>query len=150
MLRVGKYYLGDAGFMLKRQILTPYRGVRYHLKEYSARGPQNAKELFNHRHASLRNVIERTFGVVKKRFPIIGSGTEPHYSFTTMRNIVLACCILHNFLRTVDNDDSLLAEVDRELEQQQDDRVTTQAVDDDYRQGATLRDNIANAMWNDY
>ncbi|XP_072084404.1 uncharacterized protein [Arachis hypogaea] len=28
----GKYYLGDAGFMLKPGILTPYRGVRYHLK----------------------------------------------------------------------------------------------------------------------
>ncbi|QHO02525.1 uncharacterized protein DS421_13g424530 [Arachis hypogaea] len=33
----GKYYLGDAGFMLKPGILTPYRGVRYHLKEYSVR-----------------------------------------------------------------------------------------------------------------
>ncbi|XP_052113890.1 protein ALP1-like [Arachis duranensis] len=32
----GKYYLGDAGFMLKPGILTPYRGVRYHLKEYSS------------------------------------------------------------------------------------------------------------------
>ncbi|KAL2318528.1 hypothetical protein Fmac_032404 [Flemingia macrophylla] len=71
----GKYYLGDAGFMLKSQILTPYRGVRYHLKEYSRRGPQNPRELFNHRHSSLRNVIERTFGVLKKRFPIIASGT---------------------------------------------------------------------------
>ncbi|KAK2442379.1 hypothetical protein QL285_013576 [Trifolium repens] len=27
----GKFYLGDAGFMLKRGLLTPYRGVRYHL-----------------------------------------------------------------------------------------------------------------------
>ena len=99
---VGKFYLGDGGFMLKRGVLTPYRAVRYHSKEYSARGPQNAKELFNHRHASLRNVIERTFGVLKKRFPIIGSGTEPSYSFDTMVDVVLACCILHNFLMGVD------------------------------------------------
>ena len=126
MFNVGKYYLGDAGFMLKRQILTPYRGVRYHLKEYSGRPPQNAKELFNHRHASLRNVIERTFGVLKKRFPIIGSGTKSHYSLITMKNIVLACCILHNFIRGVDRDDEFLAEVDRDLQQEQDDRVTTQ------------------------
>ena len=63
---VGKYYLGDAGFMFKAQVITPYRGVRYHLKEYSRRGPQNAHELFNHCHSSLRNVIERTFGVLKK------------------------------------------------------------------------------------
>jgi len=35
---VGKYYLDDAGFMLKSRIMTPYRGVRYYLKEYSIRG----------------------------------------------------------------------------------------------------------------
>jgi len=60
-----KYYLGDTGFMLKAQVITPYRGVRYHLKEYSRRGPQNVCELFNHRHFSLRNVIKRTFSVLK-------------------------------------------------------------------------------------
>ena len=112
---VGKYYLGDAGFMLKPQILTPYRGVRYHLKEYSRRGLQDSRELFNHRHSLLRNVIERIFGVMKKRFPIIARGTEPHYDWHTMTNIILACCILHNFLRGVDSDDSLIEEVDREL-----------------------------------
>lgn len=29
----GKYYLGDAGYALTKYCLTPYRGVRYHLKE---------------------------------------------------------------------------------------------------------------------
>ncbi|XLR11259.1 hypothetical protein S83_039197, partial [Arachis hypogaea] len=81
-----KYYLGDAGFMLKFGILTPYRGVQYHLKEYSVRESQNSKELFNHRHSSLRNVIERCFGVLKKRFLIITGDTEPYYSFETMRD----------------------------------------------------------------
>ncbi|XP_058740988.1 uncharacterized protein LOC131613326 [Vicia villosa] len=58
----GKYYLVDAGFMLTSGLITPYRGVRYHLKEYSARNPpQNSKELFNLRHSSLRNAIERAF-----------------------------------------------------------------------------------------
>ncbi|XP_022635987.1 protein ALP1-like [Vigna radiata var. radiata] len=33
----GKYYLGDAGFMLKSTVLTSYRGVKYHLKEYTRR-----------------------------------------------------------------------------------------------------------------
>lgn len=43
--------------MHKLQILTPYRGVRYPLKEYSARGQKIPKELFNRRHASLGNVM---------------------------------------------------------------------------------------------
>jgi len=64
--------------MLKKSILTPYRGVRYHLKEYARRGSQNPHEQFNHRHSSLTNVIERSFGVWEKRFPIIGCGTKPH------------------------------------------------------------------------
>jgi hypothetical protein len=30
----GKYYLGDAGYGLSLSVLTPYRGIRYHLQEY--------------------------------------------------------------------------------------------------------------------
>ena len=32
----GRYYLGDAGYSNKRYLLTPFRGVRYHLKEFAA------------------------------------------------------------------------------------------------------------------
>ena len=32
-VRVGKYYLGDAGYSLTKNVLTPYRGTRYHLRE---------------------------------------------------------------------------------------------------------------------
>ena len=147
---VGKYYLDDASFMLKTQILTLYRGIIYHLKEYSRRGPQDARELFNNRHSLLRNVIERTFDVMKNRFPIIASGTEPHYDLHTMTNIILACCILHNFLRGVDNDDSLIEEVDREMLQQDIIVSTSQVRDDDHRLGSHIRDTIANEMWQDY
>ncbi|XP_020965846.1 protein ALP1-like [Arachis ipaensis] len=147
-----KFYLGDAGFMLKPGILTPYRGVRYHLKEYSLREPQNPKELFNHRHSSLRNVIERCFGVLKKRFPIIAVDTEPYYSFETMRDIFLACCILHNFLMGIDVDQSIIDEVDRELLQERniDRSQPIQQCDEEYRHAALLRDNIVVEMWNVY
>ncbi|CAJ2655852.1 unnamed protein product [Trifolium pratense] len=146
----GKYYLGDAGFPLKGGILTPYRGVRYHLKEYSARGPQNHKELFNLRHSSLRNVTERTFGVLKKRFPIIGGGNEPYYSFPVMTDIFIACCILHNYLMGVDIDNQIIAEVDQELQQRGIDRSSTNQCDEDYRQGANIRENVSTGMWNEY
>ena len=111
--------------------MTPYLGLKYHLKEHSKRGPQNAQELFNHRHSSLQNVIERTFGVLKKRFPIIGSGIEPHYSLDTMTKIILACCILHNFLRGVDNDQTILDEVDRELIEQDVEPFVSHSSEDD-------------------
>jgi len=88
----------------------------------------------------LRNIIERTFGVLKKRFPIIASGTEPHYSLDIMTNIVCACCIIHNCLRVVDNDDSFIEEVDRELLEQDLQVSAAQPREDDYRIGSQIRD----------
>jgi hypothetical protein len=56
---VGHYFLDDAGFAARLGILPPYRGVRYHLKEFQGtRRPKNPKELFNLRHSSLRTTIE--------------------------------------------------------------------------------------------
>ncbi|KAK9272458.1 hypothetical protein L1049_002831 [Liquidambar formosana] len=43
----GKYYLVDAGYMLKGSLLPPCRSIRYHLKEYSTRTPENTRELFD-------------------------------------------------------------------------------------------------------
>ncbi|XP_060197931.1 uncharacterized protein LOC132626919 [Lycium barbarum] len=110
----GKYYLVDAGLMLRSGLITPYQGERYHLKEYSRNPPRNARELFNLRHASLRNAIERVFGVLKKRFPIISSSTESSYCTDTQKLIIFACCILLHYLRGVDPNDELLAQVDAE------------------------------------
>ncbi|WOG95454.1 hypothetical protein DCAR_0414773 [Daucus carota subsp. sativus] len=83
----GKYFLVDYGFTNRRQVLAPLRGVRYHLKDFEGEGrhPRNANELFNLRHSSLRNVVERIFGVFKSRFTIF--------------KLVLACARVHNFLQ---------------------------------------------------
>ncbi|KAL0394827.1 UNVERIFIED_CONTAM: hypothetical protein Slati_4448900 [Sesamum latifolium] len=65
----GNYYLCDNVYANGEGFLTPYRGVRYHLKEYDrgGGGPQNAREVFNLRHAAARNIIERSFGLLKTR-----------------------------------------------------------------------------------
>ncbi|KAH6810418.1 nuclease HARBI1-like protein [Perilla frutescens var. frutescens] len=93
----GKYFLVDCGFTNRRQFLAPLRGVRYHLKYFGGQGrhPENASELFNIRHASLRNVIERIFGVFKSRFTIFK--TAPPFSFQIQAELVLACAGLYNF-----------------------------------------------------
>ena len=83
----GKFYLVDGGYANTPSFIAPYRGVRYHLSEFKRRGSSqrneyaNYKELFNHRHAQLRNHIERAFGVLKKQFPILKVGT--HYPIKT-------------------------------------------------------------------
>ena len=74
----------DAGFKLKTGFLTPYKSTRSPLKEYSVHQLENAQEVFNFRHLSLRNAIERAFGVLKKMFQIIASEIEPHYLIDTL------------------------------------------------------------------
>ncbi|GJX72400.1 putative nuclease HARBI1, partial [Tanacetum coccineum] len=143
----GKYYLVDGGLPHRSTLMAPYRGVRYHLKEYSSRAPQNPRELFNLRHSSLRNAIERAFGVLKKRFPIIRSTTEPFYSSETQSDIFLGCCILDNFLLEEDRDKELEDEVINEvLNATQEEPNASRDID----AGEQIRNSIANEMWSDY
>jgi hypothetical protein len=46
----GHFLLCDGGGGLSRKLLTPYDGVRYHLKDYRGAGarPSTPKEVFNH------------------------------------------------------------------------------------------------------
>ncbi|KAG8485785.1 hypothetical protein CXB51_019130 [Gossypium anomalum] len=95
----GKYYLVDSGYPQMAGFLGPYRGERYHLPDFH-RGNHRAsgkKEIFNHAHSSLRSVIERTFGVWKKKWPILRD--IPSYSFDKQVLIVIATMVLHNYIR---------------------------------------------------
>ena len=77
---------------------SPYHGERYHLHDYrDKRIPQGPKELYNHMHSSLGNVIERCFGVLKARFPILKSMLS--YVLERQKYILLACCVLINFIK---------------------------------------------------
>jgi hypothetical protein len=75
----------------------PTGGVRYHLFEYSSTNrPTNARELFNLRHSSLRVTVERAFGALKNRFRILYN--KPFHLYKTQVKLVLAYCILHNWI----------------------------------------------------
>lgn len=49
------------------------------------------------KHSAARNVIERTFGLLKIRWKILSSPC--FYNINTQRCIINACCLLHNFIR---------------------------------------------------
>ncbi|XBJ03016.1 hypothetical protein VPH35_022262 [Triticum aestivum] len=92
-----KFYLGDAGYACQPGILPPFRKTRYHLNEFSGRNyPRTAQELFNLRHSNLRVTVERAFGALKNRFKILDR--KPFHPYSTQVKIVLACCILHNWI----------------------------------------------------
>ncbi|KAK5812190.1 hypothetical protein PVK06_027606 [Gossypium arboreum] len=145
----GQYYLADAGYGIHNGFITPYRGVRYHLKEFSAQGPENAKELFNLRHSSLRITIERVFRILKKRFRVLDA--EPFWNFQTQVDIVLACCIIHNHIMGVDPSDLLNQGL---YEKPESDLIISTHMEQEEREEAiewsAKRDEISQTMWTDY
>jgi len=120
-LPCGYYFLADAGFPTCDMLVTPYRGVRYHLKEWSCGNqrqcvhlllhifyltilfrPQNHEELFNLRHASARNAVERIFGIFKRQFSIFK--TAPEYPIDMQAMFIPALAAIHNFVGIHDQD----------------------------------------------
>lgn len=96
----GKYYLVDSGYPNRIGYLAPFKGSTYHLPEFRlrrGRAPQGKYEVFNFLHSSLRNVIERAFGVLKQKWRILKA--MPSFSPRTQKHIILACMALHNFIR---------------------------------------------------
>lgn len=113
--------------------------------------PENAKEFFNLRRSSLRNAVERIFGVDKRRFKILN--TPPEYDMATQVNLVLALTALHNFIK-----DHANQEIDY-FEAEEDNSTSSVSVSDNLPLSASLatstrmnrkRDAIANKMWIDY
>ena len=64
--------------------------------------------MFNYRHSSLRNVIERCFSVLKAGFPILRD--MPPNSTKTQRYIPISCCTIHNWIRIHSQSDTLFVE----------------------------------------
>ncbi|KAL0289359.1 UNVERIFIED_CONTAM: hypothetical protein Sangu_2617300 [Sesamum angustifolium] len=149
---IGNIYLVDVGLNNYQCFLAPYRGTRYHLAEYRRNGRRYRipQDLFNHAHSRLRNVIERCFGVLKKRFPILQWGM-PSYLLKHQVDLVIACCTLHNFIRKFSHEDIIFNEPEDDIPPD---------MDAFYHRGhptvteieaqRTLRDNIAMQMWASY
>lgn len=96
----GCYYLCDSAYPNAEGFLTPYKGVRYHLKEWGVgrQTPQTPEELFNLRHSKARNVIERSFAVLKMRWGILRSAS--FYPIDVQTGLIIACFLLHNYIRS--------------------------------------------------
>jgi hypothetical protein len=98
LFNVDYYYLVDSGYACYRGFLPPYKRERYHLQAFrDGREPNSEQELFNYRHSSLRSIVERAFGVVKKRFAMLNE--MPSYPVRLQRYYVIACMTIHNFIQ---------------------------------------------------
>ncbi|XP_050563583.1 putative nuclease HARBI1 [Spodoptera frugiperda] len=75
--------LGERGYGLKQYLLTPLADPR-----------TAAEKLYNESQIRTRNVVERTFGVWKRRFPCIGS--QLRIKLENVQPIIVSTAILHN------------------------------------------------------
>lgn len=85
----GPYILiGDSGYGNTRYLATPYT---------AAAGNQADRHVqrYNRSLVSTRNVVERQYGVWKRRFPIIAYGMRLR-KVQTIQKVILATAILHN------------------------------------------------------
>jgi hypothetical protein len=174
----GCYYLADAGFPNSLLVMLPHRGVCYHLREWSQaelryhiifnimcyyslhiyNRPANSEELFNLRHASARNIVERIFGILKNRFGILRS--NPNLDVDTQAKIAPALAAIHNVIRDYDSADlqALLNEYDNDGPGVQvgghsegtGNLAQGPARSVERRQADDRRDRIAGEMWQQY
>lgn len=117
----GKYYLVDSAYRNIPGFLAPYRGTPRQLAQ-GRWGFSSPRQLFNNQYSSLRNVIERCFGELKRRFSIL-RGPVPNFYMTTQINVVIACCTLHHFIRNKLPEDDIFNDHEQEMEVEEDGEV---------------------------
>ncbi|KAL0416418.1 UNVERIFIED_CONTAM: hypothetical protein Slati_3473700 [Sesamum latifolium] len=118
----GSYYLCDNGYGNVEGFLTPYRGVR--------------------------NVIEQTFGLLKTRWGILRSPS--YYPIRVQNEIIIACCLLHNFIRMEMLDDPLELEVPDVADRSSDPSADVISTLDTSPQWTSWHDDLATAMYTDW
>ena len=120
------------------------------MKEFSDRPLENAQELFNLRHSSLRTTINQGFGVLKKHFRVLDA--EPFWSLETQVKVMLACYVVHNHIMGVEPNDHIMEDKMNEVESSDPPRETQSRQEsiEDSRMWNAKRDEICQAMWSDY
>lgn len=89
--------VGDSGYALAEYMMTPLEN------------PQTrAEQLYNESQIRSRNVVERQYGVWKRRFPILRNTLS--LKIQTSQAVIVATAVLHNI--AIDNNDELPEEIE--------------------------------------
>lgn len=75
--------VGDSGYSLKTYLMTPFLNPN-----------GDGQNVYNEAQIRTRNVVERSYGVWKKRFPVLAIGINVNLQF--VESIIVATAVLHN------------------------------------------------------
>lgn len=85
-------FVGDDAFGLTKNVMCPYVG-----KQLS-----HEKKVFNYRLSRARRYIECTFGIMANKWRVFHRPLNVNIDFAESISIVLACCVLQNYVRRKD------------------------------------------------
>ena len=80
-------FIGDEAFPLLPNMMRPYGG----------RGITEEQRIFNYRLSRARRIVENAFGILAARWRVFHTKIAVHPK--SAKNIILASCVLHNFLQ---------------------------------------------------
>ncbi|XP_024514868.1 protein ANTAGONIST OF LIKE HETEROCHROMATIN PROTEIN 1-like [Selaginella moellendorffii] len=84
---ISQYIIADGGYDCALPVLVPYPN-RFH-----------GKEQYNFLHSSMRIVVKRSFGILKRQWKLLAwKGFRGHLGI--LANNIIACCVLHNLMIT--------------------------------------------------
>ena len=88
----------DVGYALKYGYLGPFKNTRYHLDDFRDVPVEtlSRQEKFKLAHLRLRNVIERTFEILKAHWHILDG--VPYCHREKQKMIIMSCFAMHNYL----------------------------------------------------
>eukprot|EP00002_Diphylleia_rotans_P033253 TRINITY_DN7051_c0_g1_i1.p1 TRINITY_DN7051_c0_g1~~TRINITY_DN7051_c0_g1_i1.p1 ORF type:complete len:165 (+),score=27.22 TRINITY_DN7051_c0_g1_i1:102-596(+) len=96
------YFLGSSCFRNCKYLITPH--------SLSSASPHH-HVVFNHRHREAFQRLEQTIGQLKRRFRILRSALDIR-SASTPQDIIIVCCLIHNFCISMNDRVGALIEED--------------------------------------
>jgi hypothetical protein len=134
----GAVILGDSAYPLLQWLITPIPGDH---------PPNSAKGRFNVAHLKTRNIVERSFGVMKNGFSVLKSTIRLQDPLESS-NIIVSATILHNLcIRYGDHGEDLSDDDQEEGEEHQVDPDDPPEPDE---QGGPLRERRRNQLLNTF
>jgi len=96
--------VADSGYAVQRYVITPLLNPLTHVET-----------LFNESQIRTRNPVERSYGVWKRRFPILSLGINIK-NLNTVQAIIVATAVLHNIARQFgDNEPKVTNELEHSI-----------------------------------